>query len=277
MISTIAISFSGGRTSAYMSHLLLTNEKYKAFQKVFIFANTGKEREETLNFVHQCDKHFGMDLTWVEADVNPEKGIGTSYRIVDYETASRKGEPFAAMVEKYGIPNKDFPHCTRELKQRPISKFLDDAIGKNQYCTAIGLRIDERIRLNRLSAEKNNYIYPLIDDFPTFEAQVRNFWDAMPFDLRLKDYEGNCDLCWKKSRRKRLTLIAENPGIEKQWVEWEDNDEYVFDRDGLSIYQLVEMSSRPFRRAVDQHELRKQAPSLFNAEMDVEQHCVCFI
>lgn len=260
-----------------MSHLLLTNKKYEAFQKVFIFANTGKERDETLDFVHQCDQYFSMNLTWVEADVNPEKGVGTTYRVVDYDTASRNGEPFTAMVEKYGIPNKDFPHCTRELKQRPISKFLDDAIGKNQYYTAIGLRIDERIRVNRLSAEKNNYIYPLIDDFPTFEAQVRNFWDGMPFDLGLKDYEGNCDLCWKKSRRKRLTLLAENPGIEKQWAEWEGKDEYTFDRDGLTIPQLVEMSRRPFRRAVDQHELRKQAPSLFESDMDVEQHCMCFI
>lgn len=276
MISTIAISFSGGRTSAYMSHLLLNNKKYEDFQKVFIFANTGKEREETLDFVHQCDQYFNMNLTWVEADVSPEKGVGTTYKMVDYETASRKGEPFSAMNDKYGIPNKNFPHCTRELKQRPISKFLDEAIGKGNYYTAIGLRIDERIRLNRLSAEKNNYMYPLIDDFPTFEAQVRNFWDAMPFDLKLKDYEGNCDLCWKKSRRKRLTLIAENPGIEKQWAEWEDDDEYVFDRDGFSVHQLVEMSRRPFRRAVDQHEKRRQAPGLF-ATMDVEQHCMCFI
>lgn len=277
MISTIAISFSGGRTSAYMSNLLLTNKRYEAFKKVFVFANTGKEREETLDFVHKCDQHFRMNLTWVEANINPEKGIGTTYRIVDYDTAGRNGEPFSAMNEKYGIPNKDFPHCTRELKQRPIAKFLDDTIGKGKYYTAIGLRIDEKIRLNRLSAEKNNYIYPLIDDFPTFEAQVRNFWDSMPFDLELKDYEGNCDLCWKKSRRKRLTLIAENPGIEKQWAEWEEKDEYTFDRDGLAISKLVEMSSRPFRRAADQHELRKQAPSLFESDMDVEQHCMCFI
>jgi hypothetical protein len=40
---------------------------------------------------------------------------------------------------------------------------------------------------------------------------VREFFGASRIDLGLKDYEGNCDLCFKKSLKKRLTIIKENP------------------------------------------------------------------
>jgi hypothetical protein len=31
-----------------------------------VFANTGQEREETLEFVKQCDDHFGFGTVWIE-------------------------------------------------------------------------------------------------------------------------------------------------------------------------------------------------------------------
>jgi hypothetical protein len=35
--------------------------------KVFVFANTGKERTETLDFV-KCDKRWDLGVKWVEAE-----------------------------------------------------------------------------------------------------------------------------------------------------------------------------------------------------------------
>ena len=46
----LVISFSGGKTSAYMAKLLI--DKYNGKRRIVtVFANTGKEREETLLFL----------------------------------------------------------------------------------------------------------------------------------------------------------------------------------------------------------------------------------
>lgn len=270
---TIVVSFSGGRTSAYMCYKMLMEWPKQKF--AFIFANTGKELEKTLEFVKNVDAHYSLNLVWLESIINQEKGVGVSYRVVDFDSANRNGEPFSDMVQKFGIPNKEFPHCTRELKERPIQKWADETFGAGNYITAIGMRADERRRM-RASESK---IYPLCTIWPTNEFMVRDFWARQNFDLGIKDYQGNCDLCWKKSRRKRLTLIAESPEIINDWAEWEAQSEYVFDREGYSIPELVEMSARPFRKALDKYELSMLAPEFSEIDMmcgiDVESSCTC--
>jgi 3'-phosphoadenosine 5'-phosphosulfate sulfotransferase (PAPS reductase)/FAD synthetase len=59
MMDNILISFSGGRTSAFMCKLILSSPKYANSKKLILFANTGKENEETLKFVNKCDKEWG--------------------------------------------------------------------------------------------------------------------------------------------------------------------------------------------------------------------------
>ena len=66
---TMFVSFSGGRTSGYMCHYLIQN-KSDEYDFIFVFANTGLEHEKTLEFVDKCDKHFGLNLVWVEAVVH---------------------------------------------------------------------------------------------------------------------------------------------------------------------------------------------------------------
>ena len=126
----LLISFSGGRTSAFMCKLILEHPKYKDVEKLFVFANTGKERNETLRFVDKCDQKFGLNLVWVEADVNHKKGRGTDYKIVNFKTSSRKGEPFKEVIKAYGLPSKYYRHCTRELKEIPIHKYTQSIFGK---------------------------------------------------------------------------------------------------------------------------------------------------
>lgn len=60
MKNNLVISFSGGRTSAYMTKYLLDNyaEKYNFY---VVFANTGQEHEKTLEFINNCDKHFNFN------------------------------------------------------------------------------------------------------------------------------------------------------------------------------------------------------------------------
>ena len=96
----LVCTFSGGRTSAFMSLFIKNNPKYDEFDKVFIFANTGKERPETLDFVDKCDKEFNLNIVWLEALINEDKGVATSFKIVDYNSASRIGKPFEDMLKK---------------------------------------------------------------------------------------------------------------------------------------------------------------------------------
>jgi len=271
-------TFSGGRTSAFMAILLKEMPKYKDYQKVFIFANTGKEKEETLEFVEKCDKEFNLNIVWLEALVNKEKGIGTTYKIVSFKTASRNGEPFKDMLDKYAMPNNFASNCTRELKLYPINKYVKD-LGFDEVITAMGIRYDERHRKSNF-AEEQNVIYPLCDDLKVDAIFIRNWWDRQCFDLQLKDYEGNCDLCFKKSVRKRLTLIKENPEIAEWWLKMENKytTERIprFDlRTNLSIEQLVKKSQQPFRTIQDQHELNKTQTGLFDAKLDNETDCFC--
>ena len=72
----LVISFSGGRTSAYLTWRLL-QEKDAWKDVVVIFANTGQEHQKTLDFVKNCDDHFGFNTVWIDASVNDERGVGT--------------------------------------------------------------------------------------------------------------------------------------------------------------------------------------------------------
>lgn len=207
----IIVSFSGGRTSAYMLRLLLDNHPEANLH--IIYANTGKERLETLDFIHACSIQWNVNVTWVEADVNSVKGIATGYRVVDYATASRNGEPFEAVIAKYGIPNNSFPHCSRELKTQPIGAWIREHFAGKPFEMALGIRADEAQR-------EGEWWYPLIE-WGVTKAQVRKFWREQPFDLDLKDYEGNCDLCWKKGHNKNLTLLEERPELGTWWATME--------------------------------------------------------
>lgn len=272
-MNKILISFSGGRTSAFMCKLIMEHPTYKEYEKLVVFANTGKEREETLAFVDRCDREFGFNTVWIEADIIPQKGTGTRYRVVDFESASRDGQPFEALISKFGLPSKYYRHCTRDLKEVPIHKYAKAILGKG-YFTAIGIRADEKHRVGKDPMK----IYPLAD-IGVDEKVIRDFWARQSFDLNLKDYEGNCDLCFLKSTRKRLTLITENPSVVDWWnaqeMEHSTEKQSKFDAQrSLFIMDLVDLASKPFTKAVDKHDQRA-AQGAFDFDMDIEFDCFC--
>ena len=203
------ISFSGGETSAFMTLWLLENKREEYDEIVVLFANTGQENEETLRFVDRCDKRFGFNVVWVEAEVQQGR-VGTKHRVVDFETASRDGRPFEDMIKKYGIPNQAYPHCTRELKLRPMQSYFRDLGWKKlTFDTAVGIRSDE---IDRMAPKNGEFktIYPLITDVPMTKPMINDFWRSQPFRLNLAGYQGNCKWCWKKTPRKLMTLINED-------------------------------------------------------------------
>lgn len=204
----LLVSFSGGETSAFMAQWLWNNKRDEYEEMVFVFANTGEENEETLRFVENCSNHFRFNVVWVEAKVHHGIRRGTSFTIVDYLSASREGQPFEQVIKKYGIPNKSFPHCTRELKQNPIHAYIK-SLGWKDYYTAIGIRADEFDRMNP-NRKALKLVYPLIEMIPTTKPAVNRFWNTQPFRLPLKGYQGNCKVCWKKSDPKLYQIAKEN-------------------------------------------------------------------
>lgn len=209
----LLISFSGGKTSALLTKII--KEQYAQFwdEIVVAFMNSGWEHAKTLEYVHKCDKQYGFGVVWLEAEVNPEVGEGTRHKVVTFETASREGEPFERVIEKYGIPNNQYPHCTRELKQAPLTSYLR-FIGweANSYNTAIGIRADEIDRISPKWIREAGAIYPLID--LGIRKQDVLAWElSEPVRLGIPEHYGNCTWCWKKSFRKLATAAREVPGI----------------------------------------------------------------
>lgn len=204
----LLVSFSGGETSAFMAQWLWKH-KQDEFEMIFVFANTGQENEETLFFIKKCSQSFGFPIVWLEAKINKKNRVGTSFNIVDFESASRDGKPFEDVIAKHGIPNTQTPHCTRDLKQYPIEKYAK-SIGWTDYYTAIGIRIDEADRMNEKAKDKR-LVYPLISMIPMTKPKINFWWSQQDFRLNLKGYEGNCKWCWKKSLAKLYTIAKENP------------------------------------------------------------------
>lgn len=286
----LLISFSGGETSAYMTQWLL--KEFKGWKDmIVVFANTGEENEATLEFVRRCDGYFGFNTVWIEAVTNPENGKGVRAKVVTFETASRNGEPFEAMMAKYGVPNVTSKHCSRELKQYAIRAYARSIGWKfSEYQTAVGIRADEIDRISE-AREKENLWYPLIKADIT-KPFINRFWRDQSFRLELKGYEGNCKVCFKKSLRKLLTIAVENPGAFDNVRKWESkyenfipetkkhNDKITipqrFFRDNLSVNDIIKLSAQPFKKAKDDSVNFNETiqMGLFDYDLDVSNGCV---
>lgn len=239
------ISFSGGESSALM--LLLLADKYDLHDKdrwQITFANTGKESEETLRFVEAVKAYTKLPIVWLERERSNLRL--RSYKIVDYKTASRKGEPFSALIKERGfLPNQSIRYCTQELKVRPIKHYLKTSCGWKNWNMILGFRADERGRLSDANANAKKECYgikaPLID-WQITKPDVNRFWQEMPFRLNLKSYQGNCTLCFLKGVRKREQIIRDKPSEADWWAEQERLIGATFDKD----YSVQEVYRRAF-------------------------------
>lgn len=222
-----AISFSGGRTSAYMLWRVLQSNGGALPEGVEVcFANTGKEREETLRFVRDCAANWGVPIRWIEYR-NNEAG----FALVDFDTASRDGEPFAAIIQKRNyLPNPMARFCTVELKIQPQRHFLH-SLGWVDWADLVGIRADEPRRVAKIRANPSGGHAGPERETPLSSAgvtkkHVGDFWKAQPFDLGLigrngVTMEGNCDLCFLKGSNIVLTSIKAEPSRAVWWVKQE--------------------------------------------------------
>jgi len=204
---------------------LLMDENPTTFDRDFsvVYDNTGREYNETLDFVNEVSVRWGVPVTWLE--YCRESGEH-SFKVVDYKTAARrtsKRGPFDEMLEWAGaLPNVRGRGCSGQLKVRTTKRFIK-SLGMTEWHTYVGIRSDESHRVIEVLNACPKYItahFPLNDNGTTIE-QVNAFWDAQPFKLNLPNYKGNCDLCFLKAKWKRLAIIREEPTAVDWWIGWE--------------------------------------------------------
>ena len=229
MKKKLLISFSGGRTSAYMMWWLMNEWEDRAdYEIVVVYANTGKEVEGTLDFINECATKWSIPIVWIESTCKDKDGVHiskkgwkVSHKLISFNTASRNGEPFEEMISILGIPTTGAPFCSPQLKKKAIISYMK-SIGWKDYYTAISIRFDEKDRMAKGWRELN-FVYPFISLIPTDKQMVNAWWSRQSFNLSISPDLGNCDNCWKKDI-KTLTRNARNyPSTYNWWQKMTDN------------------------------------------------------
>lgn len=226
---------------------------------VVLFCNTGRERNETLDFVHAVETNWQVPVVWLEytqstiAELDqkysavPEAlrvweatkkrirrvaiapdSLYHDYKVVSYETAHRLGQSSPSPYKKLlswvaALPSIAMRLCTAQLKIKTMDRWLM-MHGLYERSEMIGIRHDESHRSIEIKAsapKRVKPLFPLISGKIT-EADVMAFWKSSTFDLQLQSYEGNCNLCFLKSAKTIRRLIGENPHSATPWIEDED-------------------------------------------------------
>ena len=233
------ISFSGGRTSAYMLWRFIEANEGLPDDCIVTFANTGKEMEHTLKFVEDCSDNWGISIVWLQ--YRSSEKVKDRFEVVDFDTAARDGEPFSAMIKdrKY-LPNVFARFCTSELKVLPIQRYMR-SIGVDDFQTAVGIRADEPRRVVKMR-NKDNYLVPLANEGTT-EATIAEFWRVQPFDLQIPNFAGfsNCDLCFLKKAKDKQLIIQHNPDRALWWANHEKQMKAGFRPEHPSYIQMYNL------------------------------------
>ena len=203
------VSFSGGRTSAYLCHLMI--EKFGREAVDFVFMDTGAEHPKTYEFIKKCVDHFGIELTVLKIEVNSVLGEGNSYSIHDINSIGWDLTRFKDLVRKYGNPyNPSGGFCTDQIKTQTYKKYIKSF--SEEVRSWIGIRIDEPNRL------KQKYGVKYLAELSQMDKHdIIGWWKQQPFDLEVPEYSGNCIFCIKKSASRIALAQRESPELYDDW------------------------------------------------------------
>jgi len=274
----IIVAFSGGESSFYALKLVL--DKYKHTHNIIVcFCNTGEEDEETFVFVKKTSEFYNIEIIWLEYE--SERG----FNIVDFETVYRityfeeeneyPNHPFHKWVQDYGLPQYPERTCTREMKERTISRYLSSIGVMPRMCVrVVGIRFDEIA--NRKPNPKQ--YYPLILNGVTKPFLNSFFTNEMPFRLNLKSYLGNCGVCILKSLRNLCTIAREVPKKFNffKFLNYKyGKEEHTFFNKYKTIDNIFEMAKdKNIKNAKDNRfNLQHQQDLFFDSELDSEGAC----
>ena len=235
------ISFSGGRSSGFMLWNILNvyNGKLPNDVKV-VFCNTGLEHRETYDFIHRIEQNW-CSVTWLEYFLVEGKH---TFKEVNYYNASRKGEPFNAVIEKYNyLPNPRNRFCTGKLKIETEYKYIK-SLNWDDWDKVIGLRADEPHRVSRMRNKADNVFMPMADSEHT-QNDVLEFWRNNQLDMNLP-LEGNiwsnCVGCFLKGYGKLQQIYEEQPKELDWWILKEKETSKVFKKEGPT-YAMIKRNA----------------------------------
>lgn len=218
----VQISFSGGRTSAFMLHQILEANGDLPDRCKVLFQNTGREMPQTLDFIQECSDRWGVPIIWLEYERS--KNNKPIAGVVSHNSASRNGEPFELLLKaKRVLPNALMRFCTVELKINTAKRYLK-TIGWKHWANCVGIRADEPNRFNRPPKKDLWWPWrPLVDAGVT-KRDIETFWSGQPFKLNLpvsngQTMYGNCDGCFLKSEAQLAMLAKEHP---ERFGWWQD-------------------------------------------------------
>ena len=223
------INFSGGRSSGFMLWNILQAYDGKLPEDItVIFCNTGLEHHETYEFIHRIEENW-CPVTWLEYALTEEGKA--SYAQVQYETASRKGEPFTKLIaKKKYLPNPVARICTVNMKITTVQKYMRHVY---DWMSCIGLRADEQRRVSKLRSRVDPPLMPMADAGHS-KRDVHAFWNDHPLDLKLphdSNIFGNCVGCFLKGYGKLEAIAREEPWQLDWWIRQEQESGATFVKD----------------------------------------------
>lgn len=264
-----AITVSAGRSSGLMLRMTLDRNGGLPNDGIAMFCNTGKEEEASLRFVRDMSLNWGIPIVWLEYRED------AGFAVVDFESASRNGEPFEAVIKQRGgvLPNPVSRYCSSEMKTRTMHRYLR-SIGIDEWDTFLGIRGDEpsrvhKFRVNPHPETKSETVRLPLADLDITAHVVGEYWRNSTFDLGLpnmngKTMHGNCDLCMLKPAHQVFSLIAEKPERAIWWAQAEEKAAEVatgngrfFRADRPSYMQMIDYQ----KQQIDMFDRDEQAIS----------------
>lgn len=205
------ISFSGGRTSAYMTLEVL---KIHPNAEV-IFMDTGAEHPKTYEFIRNFSREFNVKITCLRVMPNAKMRKASTYEQLTVDQICNDLEPWRRMLRKYGHPYVGGAFCTDRMKTVPFTKYCDAWFGRGNYERWLGIRIDEP---NRLGNRGPGFNY--LADISDFEKQdILDWWSVQTFDLGIQEHLGNCVFCIKKSLQKVALATKDEPELANDFID----------------------------------------------------------
>ena len=213
-----------------------------------------------------CTKKMKMDVTYSFLN-DWFSGIDYIERLGHYGEKSRIDIEILYQKHQKNGGKVPFPiykdkkeYCLTRPLFRPEQKFCDYTnvtIDKSiyihkkrvEFCSFVGFRADEPLRLEKMKKrinqsynenidiayirEENEHIYAPLVEFGIAQREVKDFWDNQDFDLGLP-YDGslgNCVYCFMKGANKLSSIKPSTDELAPQNIDWWINIEKKYQRD----------------------------------------------
>lgn len=166
------VSVSGGKDST--ATLLLAIEEHGKDNIKAVFADTGNEHQDTLDYLDYIRDALGIEIFTLRQDFTawwwrrrdyvrdkwPDKGVpaGVVARALDFYELGPTGNPFLDLcIIKGRFPSRKAQFCTQFLKTEPLVEYAMDLVEEFGHVESWqGVRADESLSRSKLAQRENN-------------------------------------------------------------------------------------------------------------------------